>query len=107
MTASSQRRQLIREMPDGAVTLYTGLTPFTFTLDTVGSLSTCMICRTPAQDAPMTVAGVAAVEIGRCRCGWVVSDSYLIHAGHLPMTDTRLQHHLTRAMNCNILHYRN
>lgn len=72
----------------------------TFTLDPGHSLRKvpCLICQLPIAGAPATIIGIAVLGGDACICGGIVSDAFLIHAIHLPMTADQISEAIYRGV---------
>lgn len=77
-----------------------------FTLDPGHSLrkAPCLICQLPIGDAAATIIGLAALAGDACICGGIVSDAFLIHAIHLPMTADQISEAIYRGVKCPVDH---
>ena len=61
----------------------------------------CFICTEFIGGQPATVIGAAALAGEACRCGGIVSDVFLAHAGHFPMPPDQLQAAIKYGLGCN------
>lgn len=62
--------------------------------------ASCLICGQLIGGQPAAVIGVAALAGEACTCGGVVSDTFLIHAAHLPINSEQLTVAIHRGIKC-------
>lgn len=60
----------------------------------------CLICGECIAGQEATVLGAAALAGEACRCGGLVSDVFLAHAGHFPIPPAQLQAAIHRGLEC-------
>lgn len=60
----------------------------------------CLVCRECIGGQAAAVVGAAALLGEACECGGIVSDVFLVHAGHLPMPPAELQAAIRRGLEC-------
>lgn len=80
--------------------------PEAFTLEPGHRLraARCLVCRQLIGGQAVTVIGVAALAGEACRCGGVVSDTFLVHAIHMPIGTRQLTAAIHRGLSCGQVH---
>jgi len=63
--------------------------------------ASCMLCGALIGGEPATIVGAAALAGDACQCGGVVSDVFLLHAGHMPVDAPVLQAAIHRGLHCH------
>lgn len=63
----------------------------------------CLVCREIIGHRPTAIIGAAVLDGTACRCGGIVSDTFLVHAAHLPMEHAALQAAISRGLQCGAL----
>lgn len=74
---------------------------FTFDAGNPLRLSNCLMCDDPIGGQPAAVIGAAALAGPPCHCGSIVSDVFLIHAGHLPASPEEIAAAIRRGLLCS------
>jgi hypothetical protein len=64
----------------------------------------CLVCSEMIAHRPFAIVGAAALAGDPCSCGGIVSDVFLIHASHLPLSPAALQAALRRGLQCGTDH---
>jgi hypothetical protein len=64
----------------------------------------CLICHALIGNRHASIIGAAALAGDACECGGVVSDLFVIHAGHMPIDRTVLRDAITRGLRCDARH---
>lgn len=78
----------------------------TFTFEAGSRMRTakCLACDQAIAGEPAAVIGVAALDGAPCICGGIVSDVYLVHASHMPLSPVALRTAITRGLGCDLQH---
>ncbi len=61
----------------------------------------CLTCRQPIGDQAAVLVTVVSFAQELCDCSCVEGDTFLMHAGHLPMPRETLTAAVSRALHCN------
>lgn len=91
-------------MPGDLAVVYT-TKAYTFSEGHELRASKCLLCREPVGGEEFLIAGVAALAGEPCTCGGIVSDVWLVHASHAPITPELLCDPIRRALDCDDRHH--
>lgn len=89
---------------DGEIAIVHCTEAFTFPPGNRLRISRCLVCGLMIGGDPAAIIGAAALAGEPCRCGGIVSDVFLIHAGHLPLTPVALKAAIERGLECDANH---
>lgn len=104
MTEDGRPADLPRAAAPGQLAVLHCAEPFTLTAGHRLRAARCLVCREVIGGQAVTVIGVAALTEDPCSCGAVTSDTFLVHAGHLPLLPGQLATALHRGLNCPVDH---
>lgn len=94
------KRQVPARVGRGDLAIISGSREFTLISGHPTRGAPCLVCREAIGGDPAMVVGLAALDGEACSCGTVVSDVYLVHSAHLPLTDALFITAISGALAC-------
>jgi hypothetical protein len=104
MTTPPAAEWLARAVEPGDVAIVHCPETFTFLPGSRQRAAGCLLCGEMIGGRPVKVIGAAALAGDPCRCGGIVSDVFLIHADHYPLSAADLQAAIRRGLECGASH---